>query len=126
MYEPVSHSPACLLHPPSPDKTGWTGSAGLGDRFLQYIVGLTYAIDVGGACALWSQRLFGAIFVPNPRTRQALPFLHGAVLDRRRGPALLTLSTSSTFFSTNAAFLVNTDANMREKGVHGSYECVPA
>jgi hypothetical protein len=29
--------------------TGWTGWAGLGDRFLQYIVVLTYAIHLDGA-----------------------------------------------------------------------------
>ena len=28
---------------------GWNGWAGLGDRFFQYLVGLTYAIEVGGA-----------------------------------------------------------------------------
>lgn len=31
----------------------WNERAGLGDRFFQYIVGMTYALHVDGGCIVW-------------------------------------------------------------------------
>ena len=41
-------------------ETVWNERAGIGDRFFQYIVGLTYALHVGGACGI-ALRMTGAV-----------------------------------------------------------------
>ena len=53
---PLSHplGPTPGLKNDHQTPTGWVNWAGLGDRFLQYIVGLTYAIQADGACSIRS------------------------------------------------------------------------